>query len=97
MNYTFTAPTKDPQATLRHGVNWADPQAPWLQNGETITAQSITATVGITVDQVTQANGVVSYRISGGTAGADYVVTCQITTSQGRIDERSIRYRVRNR
>jgi len=86
MSYTFTAPPKDPQATLRHGINWAD----WLQNGETITAQSITATVGITVDQVTQATG-------GGTAGADYVVTCQITTSQGRIDERSVRYRVRNR
>lgn len=93
MSYTFTAPPKDPQATLRHGINWAD----WLQNGETITAQSITATVGITVDQVTQATGVVSYRISGGAAGADYVVTCQITTSQGRIDERSVLYRVRNR
>jgi methylglyoxal synthase len=93
MSYTFTAPPKDPQATLRHGINWGD----WLQDGETITAQSMTAPTGITADQVTQATGVVSYRISGGTAGTDYVVTCQITTSQGRIDERSVLYRVRNR
>ena len=93
MSYTFTAPPKDPQATLRHGINWAD----WLQDGETITAQSMTAPTGITVDQVTQATGVISYRIVGGTAGTDYVVTCQITTSQGRVDERSVLYRVRNR
>jgi hypothetical protein len=93
MSYTFTAPPKDPQATLRHSISWAD----WLQNGETITAQSMTSPAGITVDQVAQATGAVSYRISGGAAGTDYVVTCQITTSQGRIDERSVLYRVRNR
>lgn len=38
-----------------------------------------------------------SYRISGGTAATDYVVTCQITTNQGRIDERSVLYKVRER
>lgn len=93
MSYTFTAPPKDPQATLRHSISWAA----WLQQGETTTAQSVTAPEGITADQVAQADGVVSYRISGGTAATDYVVTCQITTNQGRIDERSVLYKVRER
>lgn len=93
MSYTFTAAPKDPQATLRHSIDWSG----WLQEGETITAQSVTAPTGITADQVAQADGVVSYRVSGGRAGKDYVVTCQITTSQGRIDQRSMLYQVRER
>lgn len=90
---TFTAPDKDPQATLRHGVDWSG----WLQADETITDEAVTATTGLTVDQVAEAAGVVSYRVSGGTAGADYTVTCQVTTSNGRIDERSVLYQVRER
>jgi hypothetical protein len=93
MSFTFTAPPKDPQATLRHSISWAS----WLQDGEAITAQSMTAPDGITVDQVTQADGVVSYRISGGIDRKDYVVACRVETSQGRIDERSVLYRVRER
>ena len=93
MSFTFTAAPKDPQASLRHSIDWS----PWLESGETITAQTVTAPDGITTDQVTQADGVVSYRISGGTAGGDYKITCQITTSTGRVDQRSVLYRVRER
>lgn len=93
MSFTITAPVKDPQATLRHGISWAD----WLGEGETIASQAVTAQAGIVVDQVAQADGIVSYRISGGSAGVDYIVTCRITTSLGNIDERSVLYRVRER
>jgi NADPH-dependent curcumin reductase CurA len=93
MGFEFTAPVKDPDAILRHAVDWTA----WLQDGETIIAQAVTAPVGITVDQVTQADGVVSYRIAGGADGAEYIVTCRVTTSLGRIDDRSVRYRVGQR
>lgn len=93
MSYTFTAPIKDPQAILRHSISWAD----WLQEGETIVSRSVTPEVGMVVDQVSDAAGAVSYRIQGGVAGKNYIVTCQITTSLGRVDERSVLYPVRER
>jgi NADPH-dependent curcumin reductase CurA len=93
MGFEFTAPVKDPDSILRHAFDWTA----WLQDGETIIAQAVTAPVGITVDQVTQADGVVSYRIAGGADGAEYIVTCRVTTSLGRIDDRSVRYRVGQR
>lgn len=91
--YEFVAPLKDPEATLRHGVTWAN----WLDDGETIDTQSVVASTGLTVNQVSEADGVVSYTVSGGDAGKNYIVTCQISTTAGRIDQRSILYRVRER
>lgn len=84
---------KDPQAILRDAFDWTD----WLGAGETISAFAVTASDGLTIDQIARVLGVVSYRVSGGTAGLDYVVTCEITTSEGNIDQRSALYRVRER
>lgn len=93
--YEFTAPVKDPDSILRHAFDWTG----WLDAGETITG---TPTVtsndpALVVDQVSQADGVVSYRLSGGIAGAEYLVTCRINTSTGRRDDRSVRYRIGQR
>jgi len=93
MSYFLTAPIKDPQSTLHHSFDWSN----WLADGETITAANVAATAGITVDQVSQEQGVVSYTVSGGTAGSNYVVTCEITTSTAQIDQRSVQYKVRDR
>lgn len=94
MSYEFTAPEKDPAAVLDHGMDWSG----WLDEGETIASQTVVAApAGLTIGQATQANGIVSWRVSGGTLGTDYIATCRITTSLGRIEERSVRYRVRER
>lgn len=94
MGFEFTAPVKDPDATLRHAVDWTS----WLVDGETITAQQVFALGDdLAIDQVTHSAGVVSYRISGGVAGYEYDVTCRVTTSQGRIDDRTVRYVVADR
>lgn len=95
MTYEFTAPTKDPSAVLDHGMDWST----WLDDGETIAGQPsvVASPAGLTISAVSQANGIVSWRVSGGTLGQDYIATCRITTSLGRIDERSVRYRVRDR
>lgn len=94
MSYTFHAPPKDPAAILRHGIDWSA----WLDHDETISTRTVVpAQDGITVDQLSDENGIVTYRISGGKAGKNYIVTCRITTNTGRSDERSVRYPVRER
>lgn len=93
MSCTFPPQLKDPDAVLRHSFDWR----PWLQEGETITDRAVTAEPGLTVDQDTVASGIVSYRVTGGEAGRDYRVTCEIATSESRIDQRSVIYRVRER
>ena len=83
---------KDPDASLPYEWDWAA----WLSDGETITGTVITADAGITVAAPTEAGGVVTVRISGGTAGTTYTVACRITTSGGNIDERTKKIRVRD-
>lgn len=84
---------KDPDASLPYEWDWAA----WLSDGETITGTVITADPGITVGAPSQAAGIVTVRISGGTAGTTYKVACRITTSGGNIDERTKKIVVRNR
>ena len=77
---------KDPDAVLDFAFDWSS----WLQSGETISSYSITAETGITVDSDSQASGVVTVWLSGGTAGTEYTVACKIETSSSRTDERSM-------
>lgn len=87
---------KDPNATRRHGIDWAS--LGWLPDGETITAQEVFSDdPALLIDQVGHANGIVSWRVRGGVAGNNYVVTCRITMSNGDGDDRSLLYQVRER
>lgn len=92
--YTFTAPIKDPSSIERHGMDWAV----WLQDGDAITSVDVFADrAGIEIDQQALSAGLVSWRVSGGVLDEDYIVTCRVTTTSGLVDERSVRYRVRDR
>ena len=96
MHYEFEAPIKDPQAVLRHSMDWSE----WLEEGESITGlpEVISSVPGqLVADQVAVAAGVVSWRIGGGNAGTDYTLTVRVVTSLGRTDDRSIIYKVRER
>lgn len=97
---------KDPSAVLDYKFDWAaltngttGGASDWLASGETISTRTITATTGITVDSssLTDTNTSVTVWLSGGTANTVYTVTCQIVTSAGRTDERSIIVEVVNR
>jgi hypothetical protein len=81
-----TSFTKDPEAVLDYTFDWSD----WLATGETISSYTVTVPAGITKDSDSQADGVVTYWLSGGTAGTAYRVECKIVTSAGRTDELSI-------
>lgn len=77
---------KDAASNLDYAFDWTN----WLATGETITAQTITADTGITAAAPTVSGGKVTTFISGGTSGQNYGVRCQITTSAGRTDVRSL-------
>lgn len=84
---------KDPEAVLDYAFDWTA----WLQEGETITNHTITVDVGLTLISSSEAAGVVTAWLSGGTAQTSYTVECLVETSAGRIDERSFSLSVRER
>ncbi|MCW5623912.1 MAG: hypothetical protein KIT73_04235 [Burkholderiales bacterium] len=90
---------KDPDATLDYHMAWSR-----LLDGDTISTAMWTVPAGLTkvsqsvnvspvvVDRVTHpAGSVATVWLSGGTAGAEYAVTCRVVTVGGRTDERSFR------
>lgn len=95
---------KDPAAILDYVFDWRaatntnDPDATedYLEVGETIASHTVTAETGITADSGTlgDTNSSVTVWLSGGTAGDTYDVTCQITTTSTRVDERTIHVHV---
>lgn len=92
--FTFSAPVKDPSSIELHGLDWSG----WLSAGDSIaTADVFSDLAGLTISQIDHAAGVVSYRIAEGVNGANYIVTCRITTAFGLSDDRSVQYRVRER
>ena len=89
--------TKDPDAVLDYKYDWAaltngSGSEDWLQDGETISTHTVTVATGLTKDSSTLADDDTSVIVwlSGGTVNARYAVTCQIVTTAGRTDERTI-------
>ena len=98
--------TKDPSAVLDYKFDWASltnsgRYSDWLDTAasEIISSYTVTVPVGITKDSDdrTDANTSVTVWLSGGTEGEAYNIVCQIVTSTGRKDERTIRIPVMQR
>lgn len=85
--------TKDPDATLDYHVDWSA----WLADGETIDTAAWTVAEGITEASTSATDTVATVWLSGGTDGQTYAATCRVTTTDGRIDDRTITIRVRER
>ena len=84
---------KDPDATLDYAFDWSS----WLATGETISSHTVTVDTGITKDSDSEASGIVRVWLSGGTDDITYDVACEIVTSAGRTDERTMAIYVRQR
>lgn len=85
--------TKDPDAVLDYDRDWST----YLEEGETITSSTWTVPDGLTEEPGgTHSDTVAKVWISGGTVGKSYVITNEITTSEGRIDDRSIKIKIKN-
>lgn len=70
---------KDPDAVLDFVFDFAI--LGWLESGESITAYTVTADAGITVESDSNDGTAITVWLSGGTAGETYAVTVHITTS----------------
>lgn len=65
------------------------------RTGDSIADATFTSTAGITLGASSTTLGTATVRVSGGTDGADYRVTCRVTTSSGQIVNRSALLQVR--
>jgi hypothetical protein len=85
---------KDPGGTVPFTINWA----PYLGT-DTIASATWTVATGITKVSDSHTTTTTTVWLSGGTAGVDYLISCQITCVGGppQIDKRSILIRVRQR
>lgn len=86
--------TKDPDAKLDYTIDWG----PYLGT-DTISASVWTVPAGITQASPAPSNTTTKTTIwlSGGSDGEDYLVANKITTTGGRIDERTLFIQVRQR
>jgi hypothetical protein len=97
---------KDPDSTLTAGIWWQDV----IERGDTLASVSWEVPAGLTkvaegINAAAMIDSGVTYpvgqvgmvRVSGGTAGADYTITCTVITAAGDVDERSITVAVRER
>lgn len=85
--------TKDPSARLDYAFDWST----WLGAGETISTYTVTKTGDVAIATDSQAAGIVTAWLTGGTAGTQARLTCHITTSANRQDDRSITIDIRDR
>ena len=95
---------KDPDAVLDYKFDWkaltnGTGDSDWLASGETISSYTVTVDAGLTKDSdaKTDTNTSITFWLSGGVAGVDYKVACEIVTSASRTDERTIKIQVRER
>jgi len=83
---------KDSAATLEYVFDWTA----WLGT-DTIATALVTTPAGLTEASESNTTTKVTVWLSGGTVGQSYTVVCRITTVAGRIDERSLLIRVRDK
>lgn len=85
---------KDPSEVLDYTL---DLTAPLTLDDDTISAHTVTVPTGITKTSDSHSDTEVVAWLSGGTHGTNYPVIYQATTVGGRVYERTIEVRVRNR
>lgn len=79
--------TKDPDAVLDYVFDWSS----WLAEGETILTHQATIESGdAVIDSTSQTTDTVVVWLSGGTIDTNVELRCRVTTTEGRIDDRTI-------
>lgn len=85
---------KDPNAHLDYTIRLTK----WLASNtpvDTIASVAPAGVVGVTLEGVTFVGPYVVLWVSGGTVGSPASVTVRITTTGGRIDDRTIYFRIK--
>lgn len=82
--------TKDPNSTIDFAIDWNQ----WLVN-DVVTASSWEVPAAFTIQSEGVTENVTRAFLTGGVANLDYTITNRITTSGGRIEDRSVLVQVR--
>jgi hypothetical protein len=85
---------KDPSAAVPYTIDWG---TKWLIGSDTIASSTWTVPSGITKVSDTHDTKTCTIKLSGGTAGQEYVIANKIVTVGGITDERSFTIRVEDR
>lgn len=85
---------KDPNARLDYQFDWTLYLTPL---GDTIASVSWILSSGLTLVSSSNTSMTATAFVSGGTAGSDETLTCRITTTGGRIDDRSVTLKIVDR
>lgn len=89
-------PAKDPNEVLDYQLDWSDDTSSRLEVGESIVTSTWVVVSGdVVIDSSSQASGVTTVWLSGGTDGMPCVLLNRVTTSNGRIYDYSVRLRIR--
>lgn len=83
---------KDPDAKKDYHFDWTD----WLVGSDTIADFETFPSAELTVEDESEAGGIVTVWVSGGTEGAIHAVTCRITTAEGRIDDKTMYFEMKS-
>ncbi len=75
---------KTPLSELDYSLDWSAT----LEEGETLVSAVWTADIGITASLPTIADAVTTIWLATGTLSNQYGVSCRVTTSANRVDER---------
>lgn len=89
---------KDPDAELDYSWDWsawlaASTPPDTIQSFQVLLTGSVTASVGSTAEDA----GIVTAMILGGASGDKIAATCRITTAGGKIDDRTVYLKVKER
>ncbi|RLB94631.1 MAG: hypothetical protein DRH26_00755 [Deltaproteobacteria bacterium] len=83
--------TKDPDALLDYGCNWA----PWLGKGDTIKSSSWVVPEGITNEGDDHTDTRTTIWLSGGTDKTKYTLVNKIETEEGRKEDRTVIFKMK--
>jgi hypothetical protein len=76
---------KDPDATIDYQLDWSD----WLVDDDVLAGVSWSVATGLTQEATVHDDTTATVWVSGGTIDEEYLVTCEITTSDGRVENQS--------
>ena len=82
-----------PSSNLDYGFDWN----PWLATGENISISTWDVDVALSQSNAQVISNVTSVFVAGGVAGTSYKLKNTITTTDGRVDSRTIKLSCKNR
>lgn len=95
----LTWPPKDPNEVLDYQLDWADPDDPRLETGETLSSSVWSVAEGdVSIDSDSYVGtGLSTVWLSAGTAGTKCILLNRVTTSGGRTYDQSVVLRIRDK